>query len=442
MAPFTPEYTSQVTDLPVAQITSLAQTWGTVKPLAVRVGFGLSHWYHGDLHMQALLTLQAITGNIGVHGGGVTTFAGGITTTAFDLGHWWNPTGKPYTVLEPMDFCDAVLKDEPYPVGAAWFMIDNFAQQMSDRNQVVQGDEGPRVLRRVRLRALGHRRHRRPRAAGLHVPREDRPVVVQQLLPPVHAQDHRPAVRVQVRPRRHQPGRTEDGRRQVLRPVARRVPQPDHAHGPVRRRPTVKGLTWKQLTTEAVHLNTDPMPYVPFYNKQFPTKSGKIEFYVEMLVPFGQELVRAPGANGGVPTNPLFKKYPLVVPLHAYEVPHALTVRNLAVAERDQQRRSGLPGDQPQGRAPRGDLRRGRREGLQQPRRDEGPCPADRVDQARRRQLLPGRMGHHQGQALHRGPPEQPDAPDRQAGAGPDPEFPLQRRVLRLLGRKSNEWRS
>ena len=54
------------------------ELWGTSKPLAVRVGFGLSHWYHGDLHMQALLTLQAITGNIGVHGGGVTTFAGGV----------------------------------------------------------------------------------------------------------------------------------------------------------------------------------------------------------------------------------------------------------------------------------------------------------------------------------------------------------------------------
>ena len=85
--------------------------------------------------MQGLLTLQAITGNIGVHGGGVTTFAGGLTTTAFDLAHFWNPTGKPYTLLEPMDFCDAVEEGKPFPVKAAWFMIDNFAQQMSDRNR-------------------------------------------------------------------------------------------------------------------------------------------------------------------------------------------------------------------------------------------------------------------------------------------------------------------
>ena len=41
-----------------------------------------------------------------------------------------------YTLLEPMDFCSAVEKGEPFPVKAAWFPIDNFAQQMSDRNRI------------------------------------------------------------------------------------------------------------------------------------------------------------------------------------------------------------------------------------------------------------------------------------------------------------------
>ena len=89
--------------------------------------------------MQALLTLQAMTGNIGVHGGGVTTFAGGLTTTAFDLPSWWAPTAPHmFTVLEPMEACDAMLDGKPYPVRAAWFMVDNFAQQMSDRNKVIK----------------------------------------------------------------------------------------------------------------------------------------------------------------------------------------------------------------------------------------------------------------------------------------------------------------
>ena len=36
-----------------------------------------------------------------------------------------------------MNFCDAVEKGKPFPVAAAWFPIDNFAQQMSDRNRVI-----------------------------------------------------------------------------------------------------------------------------------------------------------------------------------------------------------------------------------------------------------------------------------------------------------------
>ena len=139
VARYTPEYTASVAEIPVEQILALAQIWGATHPLAVRVGFGLSHWYRGDLTMQALLTLQALTGNIGVHGGGVTTFAGGLTTTAFDLAGWWAPKGtNMFSVLEPMDACGAMLEGKPFPVRAAWFMVDNFAQQMSDRNKVVK----------------------------------------------------------------------------------------------------------------------------------------------------------------------------------------------------------------------------------------------------------------------------------------------------------------
>ena len=54
-AKYTPEYTEKLTDVPASQVVSLGQVWGSSKPLAVSVGFGLSHWYHGDLHMQALL---------------------------------------------------------------------------------------------------------------------------------------------------------------------------------------------------------------------------------------------------------------------------------------------------------------------------------------------------------------------------------------------------
>ena len=312
VAKYTPEHTEKLTDIPAAQVVSLAKTWGTVKPLAVRVGFGLSHWYHGDLHMQALLTLQAITGNIGEHGGGVTTFAGGLCTTAFDLFDWWNPTGTPYSVLEPMDFCDAVLKDDPYPVRAAWFMIDNFAQQMSDRNQVVKAMKGLDfcVVSDYNLSATAD-------IADLVLPActyiektdllssnnfylQYMPKIIDPLFESKSDLDALSLVAQKMGVGKYFDQTPEVYLKQIL-----------HL-GKSDADPTVKGLTWKQLTTEAVHLNTDPMPYVPFYNKQFPTKSGKIEFYVEMLVPFGQELCEHQEPVEASPTNVLFKKYPLV----------------------------------------------------------------------------------------------------------------------------------
>jgi molybdopterin-containing oxidoreductase family molybdopterin binding subunit len=73
----------------------------------------------------------------------------------------------------------------------------------------------------------------------------------------------------------------------------------------------VAGLTWAQLTEGAPHLNTPTLPYVPFFDKAFPTKSGRIEFYVERLIPYDQQLPGYKEPIEASPANPLFKKYPL-----------------------------------------------------------------------------------------------------------------------------------
>jgi molybdopterin-containing oxidoreductase family molybdopterin binding subunit len=94
--------------------------------------------------------------------------------------------------------------------------------------------------------------------------------------------------------------------------------------------PHVRGLTWKQLTkaswfegattvaeveqepTGAYHLSTPTVPHVPFFDKRFPTRSGRIEFYVEMLVPYDQELCDHKEPIEASPENELFHDFPLV----------------------------------------------------------------------------------------------------------------------------------
>ncbi len=308
----TPEYVSSITDIPAADILALAELWASTHPVAVRAGFALSHWYRGDLTMQALLTLQALTGNIGVHGGGVTTFAGGLTTTAFDLPGFWAPEGTTmFTVLEPMQASQAMLNSKPHPVKAAWFMIDNFAQQMSDRNQVIKALKSldflvvsdyvmsaTADLADVVLPACTYM-EKTDLLSSNNFYLQYMPNMVQPLWESKSDLEAVSAVATKMGYGKYFTNTADEYLKEIL-----------HIGDP-KADANVVGLTWEQLTSGAPHLNTPELPYVPFFDKQFPTKSGKIEFYVEMLVPYDQEVCDYKPQIEAAPGNPLAKKYPL-----------------------------------------------------------------------------------------------------------------------------------
>ena len=312
MSKYTPEYVAQITDLSVTQITTLSRLWAENHPVGVRAGFALSHWYRGDLTMQALLTLQALTGNIGEHGGGVTTFAGGLLTTAFDLGAWWAPEGTTmFSVLEPMQFYDAVMKGTPHPVKAAWFMVDNFAQQMSDRNKTIEALKAldflvvsdyvmsaTADLADVVLPSCTYLEKTDLLSSNSHY-LQYMPKVVEPLWESKSDLDQVRLVAEKMGVGQYFDKGADDYLKEILH-----IGDPN-ADG------NVNGLTWEQLTGGAYHLSTPTIPYVPFDTKEFPTKSGKIEFYVEMLVPFDQEVCDYKEQIEANPNNPLAKKYPL-----------------------------------------------------------------------------------------------------------------------------------
>jgi len=312
MAPYTPEKVASMTDLEPAQVIALAELWTTHRPLAVRAGFALSHWYRGDLTMQALVTLQALMGNIGVHGGGITTFAGGLTTTAFDLANFWQPKGTElFTELEPMDACDAMLEGKPYPVRAAWFMVDNYAQQMSDRNKVV------RALKSLDFMVVSdYVMSATADLADIVLPActylektdllssnnyylQYMPKVIEPLWESKSDLDAISMVAKKMGYGKYFTNTPDEYLKEIL-----------HIGDP-NADANVVGLKWKQVTDGAPHLNTPTVPYVAFFDKSFPTKSGRIEFYVERMIPHDQQLPGYKEPIEATPTNPLFTKYPL-----------------------------------------------------------------------------------------------------------------------------------
>jgi anaerobic dimethyl sulfoxide reductase subunit A len=312
MAPYTPEKVAAMTDLEPAQVLQLAELWTQKNPLAVRAGFALSHWGRGDLTMQALVTLQALMGNIGVHGGGITTFAGGLTTTAFDLPSFWQPEGtQMYTVLEPMEACDAMLEDKPYPVRAAWFMIDNYAQQMSDRNKVVKALKSLDFLvvsdyvmsatadiADIVLPACTHF-EKTDLLSSNNYYLQYMPKVIEPLWESKSDLDAISLVAAKMGYGKYFTDTPDKYLKEIL-----------HIGDP-KADSNVVGLKWDQVTGGAPHLNTPTVPYVAFFDKSFPTKSGRIEFYVERLIPYDQQLPGYKEPLEATPTNPLYKKYPL-----------------------------------------------------------------------------------------------------------------------------------
>lgn len=312
LSKFTPEETSKITDVAPETVARLAELYADNTPAAIKCGFGLSHWHRGDLTHQALLTLATLGGNIGEQGGGVTIMSGALLSTAFSgLPNFWNPDGKKWVPLQPMDACEAMLNGKPHPVRAAWFMIDNYAQQMSDRNRVLKALQSldfivvsdyvlsaTAELADIVLPACTYL-EKTDLLGSFNYYLQYMPKIIDPLWESKSDLDAFRMVADKMGVGKYFEKSPEDYLREIL------------AIGDPKAPDSVRGLTWEQLTTGAYRLNL-PSPYVPFADKKFATKSGKIEFYVESLVPYQQEICDYKEPIEASPRNPLYGRYPLV----------------------------------------------------------------------------------------------------------------------------------
>jgi complex iron-sulfur molybdoenzyme family reductase subunit alpha len=92
------------TGLPAHEIEALAHDLGTRRPAMIIHGAGTNHWFHNDSINRAMILLVALTGNVGVNGGGFNHYVGqervwpehGFKELAFPRGpkkqRWQNTT--------------------------------------------------------------------------------------------------------------------------------------------------------------------------------------------------------------------------------------------------------------------------------------------------------------------------------------------------------------
>ena len=125
---YTPEKVSQITDIPADVIRRLAVAYGSRKPASIFRGWGMQRTFYGDLSCRAINTLAAITGNINLDR--PSTFV--LNSAKFLV------PGEPSNTIPVMLMYDAAAKNLPHPIKAVWCSSHDFVGQMPNMNRVIE----------------------------------------------------------------------------------------------------------------------------------------------------------------------------------------------------------------------------------------------------------------------------------------------------------------
>jgi molybdopterin-containing oxidoreductase family molybdopterin binding subunit len=124
---YTPERAAEITDVPADVIRRLATSYATQKPAAIHRGWGMQRSFYSDLACRAINALAAITGNIN---------PGLPSSFVLNMRPFYMPAG-PYNNIPVMMLYDAITKGEPLPIKAIWFAGHNFVNQLPNMNRIV-----------------------------------------------------------------------------------------------------------------------------------------------------------------------------------------------------------------------------------------------------------------------------------------------------------------
>ena len=278
---YTPERVSEITDIPPDIIQRLAISYATRKPASIHRGYGLQRYFYGDLTCRAINTLAAITGNMKLQ------IAPSFVMNLYQLGM---PEGPPKT-LPIMLLYDAITKGEPTPVKAVFFSGHNHLLQLPDMNRMIN-EVFPHLelivvaelfmtttaryadyvlpvtsfLERIDLRTAGARN------VLLNITGNTYLALQPKVIEPLYECKSNFQIAAEL------------GRRMGFAEYFNKTEEQWIEEILASGHPTMEGITLEKLREGPVLLKATDIPH------QFFTPTGRIEFYVERLKQFGQEL--------------------------------------------------------------------------------------------------------------------------------------------------------
>ena len=292
------ERVSEITEVSPDVIKRLALDHATRKPVVTDKGMGSQRTFHGDLSHRAINTLAAVTGNISLKPG-VDMFA------ALNFAPFMFPEMMVAKQFPIVQFIETVLTEDPYPIKAMWISHHNPANQEPDRNKFKECMSRMEFTVVVDLFMTPTAEY-----ADVVLPACTTFECTNVALPWMIYVGGHPYI--QMQPKVIEPYYESKTDLEIFNELAPRMGLGEffdksneeylemlfssgHA--------SLEGITLEKI-------KEGPMKAIPYAKRLFMTPSGRIEFYVEKLKEFGQELPVYMEPMESI-RQPLAQKYPL-----------------------------------------------------------------------------------------------------------------------------------
>jgi anaerobic selenocysteine-containing dehydrogenase len=140
---FTPERACEISDVPVEYIKKLASLIGTTKPLTINAGFGMQRYTNSGQTMRAIISLLALTGNIGKSGAGwiFANLQSDIFSVVKDPIAFYppeKPDGSVRVSISTSRLGQDILATENPPIKMIWVERGNPVTQNPETNMVLK----------------------------------------------------------------------------------------------------------------------------------------------------------------------------------------------------------------------------------------------------------------------------------------------------------------
>lgn len=119
---------SEITEIAPDVIRNLALDYTTLGPVVSERGMSLNRTFYGDLTYRAITTLAAVTGNLRLKRPERDFFG------ALNWGDFMFPGGRRYNKVTSSQFYENHLTGKPYPIKALWVSTHNPANSHPNRN--------------------------------------------------------------------------------------------------------------------------------------------------------------------------------------------------------------------------------------------------------------------------------------------------------------------